>query len=186
MYPDSPAWCSIVRRSEHESRVPHYPQSTYFSSDPSDRPSIDGVAGSSTSETVPFRTNVPKPFPSDLSCDCTNSAKYTFSSLYFNRTAGGNEDRSVNPAKVQVPKTACILRGKVFQDDTKKKWKTRGIGVILSICRCNVRLREVTPDRCLSIGFELMFQPSRDDDYTTKDEGESCGGKDQDYVEGDE
>jgi len=31
-----------------------------------------------------------------------------------------------------------------------------------------------------------MFQPGGDDDYTTKDEGESCGRKDQDYVEGDE
>ena len=31
-----------------------------------------------------------------------------------------------------------------------------------------------------------MFPPSGNFDYTTKDEGECCGGKDQDYVEGDE
>ena len=31
-----------------------------------------------------------------------------------------------------------------------------------------------------------MFQPGGDVDYTTKDKGESCGGKDQDYVEDDE
>jgi len=31
-----------------------------------------------------------------------------------------------------------------------------------------------------------MFQPGGNVDYTTKDEGESRGGKDQDYVEGNE
>ena len=31
-----------------------------------------------------------------------------------------------------------------------------------------------------------MFYPGGDVDYTTKDEGESCGGDDQDYVESDE
>jgi len=31
-----------------------------------------------------------------------------------------------------------------------------------------------------------MFRSGGDIDYTTKDEGESCGGKDQDYIEGDE
>jgi len=31
-----------------------------------------------------------------------------------------------------------------------------------------------------------MFQPGVDVDYTTKDERESCGGKDQDYVGSDE
>ena len=128
MYPDSPTWCSIAYRSENESHVPHHPRSTYFNNDPSDRPSVDGVVGSSTSEAVPFQRNVPKPLPSGLSCDCTNSAKYTLSPLCFNRTADGNEDRSVNAAKVQVPKVVCTLRGKVLQLDTKKKWKTRGIG----------------------------------------------------------
>ena len=116
MHPDPPTWCSIVHRSEHESQVSYYSRSTYFSSDPSDRPSIDGVTVSSTSETVPFWTNVPKPFPSDLSCDCTNSAKYTLSPLYFNRTADGNEDRSVNGVRVQVPARVCALRGKVLQE----------------------------------------------------------------------
>ena len=186
MYPNSPPRCSIVHRSKHEFHVSHYPRSTYFSSNPSDRPSIDGVVGSSTSETVLFQRNVPKPFPSGLSCDCTNSAKYTFSSLCFNRTAGGNEDRSVNAARVQLPVMVCALRGKVIQVDTKKKWKTRVRGGIVVNCRCIVGLREVTPDRCLGVGSQLMFQPGRDVDYTTKDEGESCGGKGQDYVEGDE
>ena len=102
MHRDSPTWCSIVHKSEHESQVLHYSRSTYFSSDPSDRPSIDELVVSSTLETVPFWTNVPRPFPSDLSCDCTNSAKYTLSPLYSNCTAVGNEDRSVNAAKVQV------------------------------------------------------------------------------------
>ena len=184
MHPESPTWCAIICRSEYEFHVPHYLRCTYFSSDPSDRPSIDGAAGPSTSEVGP--TNVPKPFPSDSSCDRVNSAKYTSSPLYFNSAEVGNEDRSVNADKVQVPNTACVLRGKVLQVDTKKKRKTRGIGLKLDICCFNVGLGEVTPDRCLSIGFELMFQPSRDDDYTTKDEGESCGGKDQDYIEGDE
>ena len=186
MHPDSPTWCSIAYRSENESHVPHHPRSTHFNSDPSERPSVDGVVGSSTSETVPFQRNVPKPLPSGLSCDCTNSAKYTLSSLCFNRTADGNEDRSVNAAKVQVPKVVCALRGKVLQVDTKKKWKTRGIGGILVHCRCIVGLREVTPDGCLGIGFELMFHPGGDVDYTAKDEGESCGDEDQDYIEGDE
>jgi len=107
MYPDPPTWCSIIHRSKHESQVPHYLPSTYFKTNPSDRPSIDGVAASSTSETVPFERNVPKPFPSGLSCDCTNSAKYTFSLLYFNRTAGGSKDRSVNEAKAQPPARIC-------------------------------------------------------------------------------
>jgi len=31
-----------------------------------------------------------------------------------------------------------------------------------------------------------MFRPSGDVDHTTKDEGESCGREDQDYVERDE
>jgi len=31
-----------------------------------------------------------------------------------------------------------------------------------------------------------MFQPGGNVDYTTKDEGECCGGEDQDYIEGDE
>jgi len=31
-----------------------------------------------------------------------------------------------------------------------------------------------------------MFQPGGDVDYTTKDEGECCCGKNQDYVEDDE
>jgi len=110
MYPDPPTWCSIMHehRSKRESQAPHYPRSTYFNSDPSDTPPIDGVVGSFTSETAPFQRNVPKPFPSGLSCDCTNSAKYTLSS-----------------------------RGKVLQVDTKKKWKTRGIGEIewLGSCR---------------------------------------------------
>jgi len=151
MYSDPPTWCSIIHRSEYESHVLHYPRPTYFSSDPSDRPSIDGAVGSSTSETVPFEGNVPKPFPSGLSCDCVNSAKYTFSSLYFNRTAGGREDRSANPVRVQVPARACALRGKVLQIDTKRKRKTRGIG-IADIRRRNVRLREVTPDGGLGVG----------------------------------
>ena len=69
MHRDSPTWCSIVHRSEHESQVWHHSRSTYFSSDPSDRPSIDGVTVSSTSETVSFWMNVPKPFPSDLGCE---------------------------------------------------------------------------------------------------------------------
>ena len=184
MYPDSPTRCSIAQRSKHESHVPHHLRSTYFNSDPSDRPSIDGVVGSSTSEIVPFWENVPKPFPSDLSCDCVNSAKYTLSSLYFNRTGGGDEDRSVDAAKVQVP-TFCALRGKITKVDIKKKWKTRAMGK-MPHCRCVVGLREVTPDGRLGIGFELMFQPGGDVDYTTKDEGECCGRKDQDYVEGDE
>jgi len=152
MHPDPPTWCSIIYRSKHESHVPHYPQFTYFNSDPSDRPSIDRVVGSSASKAIPFWANVPKPFPSDLSCDCTNSAKYTSSPLYFNRTAGGNEDRSVNAAKVQVPNSVCALRGKVIQVYIKKKWKTRGIGGILSHCRCVVGLGEVTPYGCLGIG----------------------------------
>jgi len=95
--------------------------------------------------------NAPKPFPSDLSCDCANSAKYTLSSLYFNRTAGGNEDRSVNEAKVQLP-VVCALQGKVIQVDAKKKWKTHGKGGKLFHCRYIVGLREVTPDGCLGVG----------------------------------
>ena len=31
-----------------------------------------------------------------------------------------------------------------------------------------------------------MFQPGGGADYTTKDEGECCGGEDQEYIEGDE
>ena len=53
-------------------------------------------------------------------------------------------------------------------------------------CRFNVRLREVAPDGCLGVGSQLMSQPGVDVDYTTKDEGESCSGKDQGYVESDE
>ena len=102
MHPESPTRYSIMYRSEHESQVPHYLRPTYFSSDPSEKPPIDGVLDSSVSETVPFWMNVPGPFPSDLSCDCINSAKYTLSPLYFNRAAVDNEDRSVSAAKVQL------------------------------------------------------------------------------------
>jgi len=186
MHPDPPTWCSIVHRHEHESQVPHCSRSTYFRSDPSDRPSIGGVVGSTASKTVPFERNAPKPFPSDLSCDCVNSAKYTLSPLYSNRTAGGSEGRSVSVVKVKGSNEPCALRGKVIQVDTKKKWKTRVDEVILDICRFNIRLREVTPDGCLGVGSQLMFQPGVDVDYTTKDERECCGGKDQYYVESDE
>ena len=142
----------FYRESENESQIPHHPRSTYFNNDPSDRPSIDGVVGSSTSETVPFQINVPKPLPSGLSCDCTNSAKYTLSPLYFNRTADGNEDRSVNGVRVQVPARVCALRGKVLQVDTKKKfWTCRKEGRVEK-CGCSVGLREVTPDGRLSVG----------------------------------
>ena len=89
--------------------------------------------------------NAPEPFPSDLSCDCTNSAKYTLLPLYSNRTAGGNEDRSVNAAKVQVPNAACTLRGKVIQVDTKKKRKAHSIGGILVPCRYIVGPGEAAP-----------------------------------------
>jgi len=143
MHPDSPTWCAIMYRSEHESQVPNHPRPTYCNSDPSDRPSIDGAAGS---------TDVPKPFPSDLSCDCINSTKYTLSPLYFNSIAVGNEDRSVNVAKVQVSRTLCVLWGKVLRVDTKKKWKTHGGVPKQSMCCCHVGLREVTPDGCLGIG----------------------------------
>ena len=68
----------------------------------------------------------------------------------------------------------------------RKKWKTRDKTAKLGTRRCNVGLREVAPDGRLGIGFELMFQPSRDDDYTTKDEGECCGREDQDYIEDNE
>jgi len=153
MHPDSPTWCSIVHRSKHESQVSHYSRSTYFNSNPSDRPSIDGVVGSSTSETVPFQRNVPKPFPSGLSCDCVNSAKYTLSPLYSNRTADGCKDRSANEVRVQVLPELCALRGKVLQVDANKKWKTCGIGGTVDMYRrCNVGLREVTPDGCFSVG----------------------------------
>jgi len=100
MHPDPPTWYSIMHRSKHEPQVRHHLQSTYFNSDPSERPSIDGAAGSSMSKVGLM--NAPKPLPPDLSCDCTNSAKYTLSPLYFNRTADGNEARSINAAKVKV------------------------------------------------------------------------------------
>ena len=58
----------------------------------------------------------PNPFTSGLSCDCTNSANYALSLLYFNRTAPDNENRSV-----KVPRVACALQGKVLQVVTKKK-----------------------------------------------------------------
>jgi len=173
-------------RSEHESQVSRHSRYTYFSSDPSDRPPIGGVVGSATSKTVPFEKNAPKPFPSDLSCDCINSAKYTLSPLYSNRTAGGNEGRSVSVVKVKDSNLFCALRGKVIHVDTKKMWKTRGSVGKFDRCRVIVGLRDVTPDGCLGVGSQLMSQPGGDVDYTTKDEGESCGGKDQDYVEGDE
>ena len=102
MHPNPPAWCSVVYRSEHKPTFPHEARSTYFSSDPSEKLFVDGVVVLFTSEIVPFWSNVPKPFPLYSSCDCVNSAKYTLSSLYSNRTAAGNEDRSVNAVKVQV------------------------------------------------------------------------------------
>ena len=88
--------------SKHEFPLPHETQFTYFSSDPSDAPPTVGTVGSPSSEIVPFCTNAPKPVPLGLSCDCVSSAKYTLSAPCFNRTAVGNEDRSVNAAKVQV------------------------------------------------------------------------------------
>jgi len=186
MHPDPPTWCSIVHRPEHESQVAHCSRSTYFRSDPSDRPSIGGVVGSTALKTVPFERNAPKPFPSDLSCDRVNSAKYTLSPLYSSRTVGGNEGRSVSVVNIKDSDAPCTLRGKVIQVDTKKKWKTRVKEGKFDNCRFNVRLREVTPNGCLGIGSQLMFQPGVDVDYTTKDEGESCSGKDQDYVGSDE
>jgi len=120
MHPDPPTWCSIVHRPEHESQVSHCSRSTYFRSDPSDRPPIGGVVGSTASKTVPFERNAPKPFPSDLSCDRVNSAKYTLSPLYSNRTAGGNEGRSVRVVNVKVANPCCTLRGKVIQLTPRK------------------------------------------------------------------
>jgi len=88
--------------------------------------------------------------------------------------------------KVKESNQPCALRGKVIQVDTKKKWKTRGKGGKFDRCRVTVGLRDVTPDGCLGVGSQLVFQPGGDVDYTTKDERESCGGKDQDYVGSDE
>ena len=59
------------------------------------------------------------------------------------------------------------------------------MGEILFRCHRIVGLREITPDGRLGVGSQLMFHSSGDVDYTAKDEGESCGGKDQDCVEDD-